>query len=387
VSFLSACLASRADCRSLLSLELGRPAMIKEEDCDVSMPSPVDDQYIYEGKSNWTSPTPEQSTSPLVPTIQIIGGIAKLLRVLKSPRLPTSAIEAYESYFDKCIRTFPVQHQLRVNDYLDPIELPPIMYLQNARIVLHRHNLTPLCESESRSAAIDRCVLAARDTARFLCRCMREPPRGSPLKATAQVDTWEKRMTTATSAFLCTHIWRCTLFLCYRSDFEYALVCARASAVLGDSRPINTACGRYLDFFLKELISRLNNGAPFDLDEEMIAYVSADLQGSLERSWIWQESKGDVHPGKPLPSTASNGKGGIEKAKNSENRSPGWEDDWSGWDHILTILKKFVQEQQRERRETTVQRASRPSSGESASLTVSPTSAIPSNRMSIKDLI
>lgn len=381
------CAENPTNHRSLLSLELGRPALIKEEDCDVSMPSPIDDRYMHaDGK--WISPTPEQSTSLLLPTIQVIGGIAKLLRVLKSPRLAKSALQAYDSHFNNCMGAFPAQHQIRINKYIDPIELPPIMYLQNARLMLHRHNLSPVCDADTRSAALDNCASAARDTAKFLRRCMQEPPPDSECQITAQNDTWEKRMVSGVSAFFCTHIWRCTLFLCFRYDFESALLCARASATLGNSRPINTACGRYLEFFLDALITEVGLGAQLDTNEEMIAYVSGDLQGSFENSWIWQESKGNIHLGKPLGSSASDEKT-ISKQENGEaagqDRQP-----WAGWDNVLRTLEQLAQGKQKENHPATGGEISRQPSGEFPALAPSPnpsTLQAASNRMSIRDLI
>lgn len=368
---------AQADWASLLSLELGRPVLIKEEDCNVGMPSAVDDQYMHADNS-WISPTPEQSTSPLLPTIQVIGGIAKLLRFLKSRFLAKPALEAYDSHFRGCMQGFPVYQQIRLNDYVDPVELPPIMYLQNARLMLHRHNLTPISERKDRSAALDRCASAALDTAKLLRRAMQETPPGSQSNITEQNDTWEKRMVSAVSAFFCTHIWRCTLFLSFRLDYENAIWCARASATLGASRPVNVACGRYLEFFLKELAARMNNGAEFDADEEMVAYVSGDLQGSFENSWIWKGAKGDVHLGQPFQSPTLGGNGGIEDASETDVAH------WDGWDNVLNILDQLFHEQQQRQQHRAIQESSlRPP------LMLPPLAPLPnpSNRMSIKDLI
>lgn len=350
--------------------------MIKEEDCNVGMPSPVDDQYMHAG-SHWLSPTPMQSTSPLLPTIQVIGGIAKLHRVLKSRFLAKPVLEAYDSHFRGCMQGFPLHQRTLLNDYVDPIELPPIMYLQNARLMLHRHNLTPMSDAEDRSAALDRCASAAADTARLLRRSMQDVPSELQSQITEQNDTWEKRMVSAVSAFFCTHIWRCILFLCFRLDFENAIWCARASATLGAARPVNAACGRYLEFFLREMAARMNHGAQFDADEEMIAYVSGDLQGSFENSWIWQGAKGDVHLGDPIQGTIA---GGDTKIASSETDLT----EWNRWDNILSVLDHLFQEQQQRQQQRAIQESSLRPPLMLPPLAPSPN---PSNRMSIKDLI
>ncbi|CAD6592128.1 MAG: hypothetical protein ASARMPRED_006040 [Alectoria sarmentosa] len=373
-------------CDCLLSLELGRPALTKEEDCNVGMPSPIDDQFMVPGVAWASTPKPEQSTSPLLPMIQVIGGIARLLRILKSDRLVKSALQAYDSHFNQCVDGFPAQHRGRADGYIDPTELPPIIYLQNARLMLHRHNLTPTCDSAERSAAMDNCVFVAKDTAGFLRRCMQPP--GEPRSHEAEQNgTWEGRMISASSAFFCTHVWRCTLFLCFHLDFENALSCARASATLGNARPVNVDCGRYLEFFLHEMISKLDQGIHLDTDEEMIAYVSGDLQGSFESSWIWQDSKADVHLSKSLQISGEKNQKDLKSQALSPARPQIKELDWHGWDDILRTMERLSRKKEEERQHLAVQESSIRPSMTLPPLAPLPYSMSPSSRMSIKDLI
>ena len=317
--------------------------MIKEEECNVHMPNPVDDQHMT-GTSNWVDPSPDMATFALSHTIHVIGGIARLLRMLKTPQLSNQTLQAYDKHFDTVQTNFPAHLQLRAQGYVDPIELPPIMYLQNTRLALHRHNLSPICDQVARIQALDHCAAAAKDTSRYLLRCMQRPPAGLPSNITACEDSWENRLISASSAFICTHLWRCTLFLLFRFDFESALVCTRASAVLGDTRRVNTSCGRYLDFFLSQFLIKLKQGIQFDADEEMIAYVSADLQSSFESSWIWQETKGNVHMGKPLQSI-SGGDPSHLLPDLSETTAPSTENDWAGWEKIIRLIEGLMEEQ------------------------------------------
>ena len=376
-----------SDSDSLLSLELGRPSLIKEEDCNVGMPSPVDDQYMEPGIPWASSPTPEQSTSPLLPMIQVIGGISRLLRALKSDRLATSALQAYDLHFNQCVNAFPAQNQGRANGYIDPTELPPIIYLQNARLMLHRHNLRPVCDPTERSAAIDHCVLVAKDTAGFLRRCMQSP--GQPRSREAeQSETWESRMISSSSAFFCTHVWRCTLFLCFRLDFENALSCARASAILNNARPVNIDCGRYLEFFLHKVTSRMDQGAHLDTDEEMVAYVSGDLQGSFENSWIWQENEANIHLAHSLQISDERDEKGMMKCQTLPSARPEKkESDWNRWDHVLRTMENLARRKEQERQHLAAKDSSLRPSMMLPPLAPSPSSMSPSNRMSIKDLI
>ena len=360
--------------------------MIKEEDCNVDMPSPVNDQYMVPGIPWASSPTPEQSTSPLLPMVQVIGGIARLLRALKSDHLAASALQAYDLHFKQCVNAFPAQHQGQANGYIDPTELTPIIYLQNARLMLHRHNLRPMCDPVERSAAIDHCVLVAQDTAGFLDRCMQ--PSGQPRSLEGeQHEVWESRMISASSAFFCTHVWRCTLFLCLRLDFKNALSCARASAVVDNARPVNVDCGRYLAFFLHEVTSRMDQGAHIDTDEEMIAYVSGDLQGSFENSWIWQESEAGVHLGKPSHISGERDEKGMKLQSSPSARPETKDTDWHGWDHVLRTMEKLIHRKEQERHHLAAKDASQRPSMMLPPLAPSPTSLSLSNRMSIKDLI
>lgn len=360
--------------------------MVKEEDCNVALPSPIDDQYMLHD-SNWSAPTPAQSTSALPSLVNVIGGIAKLIDLLKSQQIAPPVLEAYDAHFVKCMVDFPSQHRLQKDGYIDPIELPPMIYLQNARIILHRHNMTPICEPSLRSAAIDSCLSVAKDTASFLRRCMQELPAASPAQITTQDDTWEKRMVSAASAFFCTHIWRCTLFLCFRLEFEIALICARASAILGDTRPINTACGRYLEFFLQHLSSKMQSNVQLDDDEEMIAYLSADHQGSFGVSWIWQESKGDVHLGRPMQGLRVEAEDNVISQSNGTPTFKNADLDWKGWGNILKSLNQLLQSKQRKESQSLARVVPQQEHGEVAPLAESPVGINNPNRINIRDLI
>ena len=233
---------------------------------------------------------------------------------------------------------FPAHHQLNAQGYLDPHQAPPIIYLQNARLMLHRQNMGMKNPPEIRLKAINSCVRVAKDTARLLSRCMQPPPR-LPTEPHSQ-DSWRGPLLSAASAFLCTHIWRCALFLAYRADYESALICAQAGATMDSARPVNAACGRYLDFFLKKLVTRIDGDRSFNLDadEEILALVSGDLQGSAENSWVWidKEREGTNYrshgsqfsPVNPTPVTAQ------DDVSN-----------WSQWDNILSTLRRLLRDE------------------------------------------
>lgn len=279
------------DVLSLLSLELGRPCMINDEDCHAEVPLLQDDVQLGSDLS-WSPASLSPSISPFLSTLRVAREIASLLRTLKTPTIPTSTLEYHDMQLSNCMALFPAHHQIQRIERLNIHAATPMVHLQNARLLLHRHNLSIMCPPETRSAAMDQCFLIAKDTAQILSRCLIDPPEASTQHPSSQ-HTWTWPFKNAASTFVCTHIWRCTLFLCLRGDFPAASTCARVSAIVGDARPVNAACGKYVDFFLDHLTQKWHQEArgSADTDEEMIAYVSGDLQGSVEHSWVWQDGE------------------------------------------------------------------------------------------------
>ena len=321
--------------------------MINDADCETSLPIATDDQQIP-STGSWNLRDSSQPASILPAIFEVVAAISKVLEALREQSIPTGTLQSCESVFSNCISAFPARHQLRSNDYLHPYELAPLVYLQSARLMLHRHNLTPLCASDERTAAIDRCCIVAQDTVRLLNRCMQDPSIASPNSpsSASKQDSWEPHLKSAATAFLSTHLWRCVLVLSFRGFYEAALVCARASTIIGDARPVNVACGRYLDFYLRQLTARLQQGegAYLESDEEMMAYMSGDLQGRTEAAWVWQGSENEdcasPNPQSPLHADHGHSMRSSGLASMREGII-----EWSGWRGILETLSRLAQEQ------------------------------------------
>lgn len=305
--------------------------MINDDDCEIHLPSPMEKAGRRGPKLITGHPS-----SPLSAIVQIIRGISKLLKNLKEPALSSGTIQAFDLLFDDCMSAQPAQHQINSQEYLDPHEAPPLFYLQNARLMLHRQNLGMKNPLESRSKALNNCSSVAKDTARLISRCMQHPP-GSPTEADSH-DGWKRQLISAANAFLCTHIWRCTLFLAFRAEYESALLCAEASATLGDARPVNAACGRYLDYFLQRLTIRLGEDreTSLDTDEEMLVLLSGDLQGSAENSWVWRMSE-EVNQGN------EDSRSHPITSFTTHDETP----QWSHWGGVLSTLRHLYEQQQR----------------------------------------
>lgn len=331
----------------LLSLELGRSPMINDEDCEVELPTTVDDVNARL-EASWNSPNDPQSLSPFPAVLCVSREISSLLRITRLPSLSPDMIQDCDLNFNSCMATFPAHHQFGVNEALDPRTIAPIIYLQNARLLLHRHNLTAICPPEIRSTAVSQCVVIAQNTAQLLSRCLADSSM-PPNQHLTSHHTWESQLVSSANALFCTHIWRCTLFLCFRADFQAALTCARVSAIIGDARPINTACGIYIDFFLNRLTERMQHESRTSIssDEELIAYVSGDLQGRIEHSWVWHGSNGFEQ--QPLERS---GLSFVDEKDENVSRGSITERkfDTRDWGRILERLNGLAHEHEQERR-------------------------------------
>ncbi|QQK42126.1 C6 transcription factor, putative [Penicillium digitatum] len=326
----------------LLALEMGKPVLINDQDCDIDLPCPVDEQYITEGGKILES----QPTTPLLATIHVVRSIGQLTRTLRSATISPATLETFELHFNTCLATFPSQFHPKTDQDLDPRSLAPVIYLQNARLLLHRHNISPFCPDIVRTSAMDYCVSTALDTANILARCMRnysthpDPPC---------INDPRSHFASSAGSLLCTHIWRCTLLLLFRGEYAGALVCVQALSSIGDMRTVNAACGRYLAFFLRRLLVRIQpsegNFSDVDHDEELMAYVSGDMQGTSDGSWIWHGSE----TGSQLERMGM----GVSTLTSSHNRTEMKMDvGWEGWGWVeKTVQDLFSRQHQHQKQQ------------------------------------
>ncbi|KAL2824113.1 fungal-specific transcription factor domain-containing protein [Aspergillus cavernicola] len=343
----------------ILALEMGKPVLINDQDCDISLPCPVDEQFISEG-----CVPQSQKTTLLLATIHVVRSIGQLTRTLRSTTISPATLETFERHFSACLAIFPEQYHPQSDEYIEPRSLAPIIYLQNARLILHRHNISPFCSPEVRSSALDYCVSVSQETARLLSRCM----RSSPVTGNRE---WRSLLATSGGTMLCTHVWRCTLLLLFRQDYESALICVQASSAMSGSRITNSACGRYTVFFLKCLVERLQRNITADMEgeEEMMAYVSGDMQGASNGSWVWEGSETGPQLEMQFPLS------GAAHPSARENRPAEEPEDWEGWEWIeQTVQYLLVEKEQRQQREVHFRQPVEPSYRGSESATGSPDS-------------
>lgn len=354
--------------------------MINDEDCQVDAPILKDD--VQSGSDHsWGSTSPSQSISPFLSTLRVAREITNLLKTLKAPAVSPGTLEYHDTQLNNCMALFPAHHQVQRVERLSLQAITPMIYLQNARLLLHRHNLSIMCPHDTRSAAIDQCFMIAKDTTQLLSRCLIDAPE-SPNQHPSSQHTWTWPFRSAASTFTCTHIWRCILFLCLRGDFAAASICVRVGAIVGNARPVNIACGRYVDFFLDSLTQKWHQDprASVDRDEELIAYVSADLQGSIDHSWVWQDgedSEGHMTHSPIAIAAAVDGETTMMSGVESE-------DDFgrAGWDAVLEKMERLLSQKPLRNRSISLLSSGAPDRTPSSN---SPATA--SSRISIADIM
>lgn len=304
--------------------------LINDDECDTEYPQVLDEERLV--TDDLQTPLPP---TLLLASVHVARLMAPLAKMFRSLCITNEALTRFETHLGECLQLFPRQVQLSSTTALDPCIMVPLIYFQNSRILLHRHNLSPSSSPEQRAQAIEQCVHAARDTAGVLSRCM---------IPNSKSQDWEQRFILSSTTMLCTHMWRCMLLLLFRQFFDAFFIVLRAASTVNDARSINVCCGRYLSFFLRRLITHFESPTSLgpEHDEEILVYLTADLQASTN-SWVWGNAETGTH-------LSRRQKHGRPKLLNPENepqaaptsQSPSWDHflseeeqrDWGGWQQI-----------------------------------------------------
>jgi hypothetical protein len=284
--------------------------------------------------------------------------ISEMKKMMKARVITPAILKTYDDYFSSILRSCPEHYQPHGEGFMDALTLTVVIPLQVARFILYRHNLNIWSQPHERTDALNRMMSVAQDTVRFLKRTMQNPP-SSPRRSPYPAAGWQEMLKAQASNLLSRHIWRCTLVLCFRGEFEAAAVCIRASSVIGTMRKHNIACGRNLACFLDRLAERYHRGhaSPHFLeqDEEMLAYVSGDMQGELETSWVWSGSQRQPqhqqNPAGPLDPIVRNGARSPDVPSTALLTEKEM-NDWGGWERVEGLVNDLMELQRRERNRT-----------------------------------
>lgn len=330
-----------------MALELGKPLQIDDDDCEVGEPMPVSDDCIQSNGVVMAPPSPQQAVNGLIAVIPVVRITASIKKTLKSRTIASATLNTYDEHFKAIMASYPDPFPIHSTTELDPRLLTAACGLQTSRLLLYRHNLSPTCRHPERREALDRMVSVAKDTAHYVSRSCNPHHMAS----------WGARLRTMAPAFFCAHIWRCMLVLIFRGEYASALTLLNVCAAVGDLRKNNTACGRHLTFFLDKLIDRLRAGASqqtLEADEEMLAYVSGDMQGTPDSAWTWT---GSEPAGSTLSMPAPNGYANTDPMLMKQEASPPGATnhltdreihEWPGWEHIQRVLSQLLHESQQQ---------------------------------------
>jgi hypothetical protein len=345
-----------------LAIELGRPMLINDSDCDVSLPAAVDDCH-FSDRGPRIPDGVEPLTHTLLAVIHVVRSYTSLGRALASPVIAPTRLATFDQHFASCRRTFPAFCDPTSAATLAPPLLNPLIYLLHARLLLHRHNLLPSCPPDVRHTAIEQCTHTALDTAALLARTSPAIVEGA-------------------TALLATHTFRCALFLLLTGCFEQASDCIRALAAISNHRDVVVPCGRYLAFFVSALASRRadivaylsqvpspgqppspygqppppqrpSQAAVHDAllrDEELLAYVSSDLQAGTDTAWVWagsseREAQSSLAPA-PSPVSVGGAKHSLfsTEARSGLSSEERW--DWgpgpAGWERLENSMRRLA---------------------------------------------
>lgn len=334
----------------LLATESGLPALINDDDCDVSLPAGVDDQFIRD--DGIFVPTGAQAlTHSLLAVIHPVRAYTAILKAFATPVVTTQQLETLEGYLSRCFSHFPPQCEPSSTAPLAPHFLAPLTYLLHGRLVLYRRNLNPTCPPDIRFTAVEGCTRVALETASLISRT-------------------NASLAEEATALLTMHLFRCTLFLIMTGYFEHAMTCIRALGSIDTRRDVSIPCGRYLAFFVTTLgtkrtehinyLAKTASPLPFaqgrsqpdqsavlqslSQDEELLAYVAADLQASPSNAWLWPGLERETSLGRPgggpgaRPSTTSS-------LFNHEARTGLTTEelrDWGGWARLEMAVRDLA---------------------------------------------
>lgn len=336
-----------------LALELGRPPLIDDSDCDTSLPTGVDDHFIHDGGMLVPNGA-EPLTHSLLAIIHVVRSYTALGRALSTHVIAPTRLATFDQHFASCLRTFPQACDPSSNATLSPVLLNPLVYLLHARLLLHRHNLTPTCPPDVRHTAVEQCTHTALETASLLSRTSSSLPDGA-------------------TALLTTHVFRCALFLLLTNYLDQASICIRTLTSINAHREVAVPALRFVAFFITTLSSKRAEYATFltqaappghaaqpfapprpspsDLqdallrDEELLAYISADLQAGSETSWVWIGGERETHVPPPQQQPGSSPKESLFSldARTSLTHDERWE--WTApgaWERLEDLLRNLA---------------------------------------------
>ena len=313
-------------------MEWGFPLCIEDSDCDISIPADVPDSFLSDEsavKTEDDGSNLSSNSSALNETGQpfflpiawarIAPAIHKA--ITSSSTVPNSVIRTLESWMQDYRTKYNLYDSTKGG--IGASTLPGILLMQNLRLVLHRHNLSPITPYSERVTALRECIATARLSSSVVSKVLGNlfDVEYQNLSDEHEVLARFRRYTTVEEV---THYFRCSLFLCLAGLWLEALPLVAAARIIGERRSINQPCCRYLygflDFSKDRIPCSIEQG---NIDEEVLALATADGQkGSGEWGTIWNTKEHPSYFTAEAMSPASSRSSGTDETSSTPHRYP-----------------------------------------------------------------
>lgn len=263
--------------------------------------------------------------------------------------IPMQNLEAFDKHLQVCSLSFPAQCQASSLQFLDPRFLSSVLTLQDIKLSLHKHNLRPGCPAEVRHAAFKHCLSIAHDTARLVSRCHPPDSAANP----AVINDSKSLIATSASNVVCTHLWRCILFLLFCEDYHGALLCIQILTLASDTKAIKTVFARNIRSFLENLLRKVQNqkggSGIVPTEDDLLAQVIGDVPTTPEGNTNAMTSSNPSLSASRSVSVSQSLTPDVSAASIADS-----ERSWAEWEWIeRTVL--FLYEQQQARSQGSVQ--------------------------------
>ena len=129
-------------------MELAKPIMVNDEDCDTEYPAALSDETgDLLGLPKARSGTTLARSAFLLALTQVTRLYQPLLRTLRSLCISLDTLSEFDKHLADCMRLFPPNWHLTSVDLLEVYEIVPIIHFQNTRLIIFRNNLSTSCSS------------------------------------------------------------------------------------------------------------------------------------------------------------------------------------------------------------------------------------------------
>jgi len=208
--------------------------------------------------------------------------------------------ERIQSHYGKMLRMVALEPDATTPDPGWHLDIH--IFVDNTRLRVLRHNLTPHAPFGSRTAALRRCIRLSREASRKIAQRFMDPETADSPEVAEQHN---RRVVRIVYPEHCQFVYSCAMYLVVARLWKLTLPLVKALRTIGDKMPISNACCRYLwglITFMEEKPAISQGGDPWtEAEEEMVAYIAAEMHQD-GRAWeaVWHKDPVGV-PGLEIP--------------------------------------------------------------------------------------